>query len=48
MTSGEGGIIDRHFHVVSLQNELRFSLLRFILEVLHDYEVVPLQLASNA
>ena len=37
-----------HFHVVSFQNELRFPLLGFILEVLHDYDVALSQLAPNA
>ena len=30
------------------QNGLRFLLLKFILKVLHDYKVAPLQLAPNA
>ena len=30
-----------HFHVISLQNGLRFPLHGFVLELLHDYGVVP-------
>ena len=30
-----------HFHVISLQNGLRFSLLGFVLELLHDYNITP-------
>ena len=37
-----------HFHFVSLQNRLRFSLSCFILEVLHDYDIIPSQLAPIA
>ena len=37
-----------HFHVISLQNGLRFSLSGFVLELLYDYGVVPSQLTSNA
>ena len=37
-----------HFHVISLQNGLRFPLPRFVLELLNDYGVGPSQLASNA
>ena len=29
----------RHFHVVSLQNGLRFLLPEFMLELLHDYGI---------
>ena len=37
-----------HFHVISLQNGLRFLLPGFMLELLHDYGVVLSQLAPNA
>ena len=37
-----------HFHVISLQNGLRFPLSGFVLELLHNYGVAPSQLASNA
>ena len=37
-----------HFHVISLQNGLRFPLPGFVLELLHDYGVAPSQLAPNA
>ena len=30
-----------HFHVISLQNGLRFPLSGFVLELLHDYGVAP-------
>ena len=36
-----------HFHVVSLQNGLRFLLSEFVLELLHDYGIAPSQLAPN-
>ena len=36
-----------HFHVISLQNGLRFPLLGFVLELLHDYGVAPSQLTPN-
>ena len=38
----------RHFHVVSLQNRLRFPFFGFVLELLHDYSITPSQLAPNA
>ena len=37
-----------HFHVISLQNGLRFPLPRFVLELLYDYDIAPLQLAPIA
>ena len=37
-----------HFHVISLQNGLRFPLFGFVLELFHDYGVAPSQLALNA
>ena len=37
-----------HFHVISLQNGLRFPLSGFVLELLYDYGVAPSQLALNA
>ena len=37
-----------HFHVISLQNGLRFPLSGFVLEFLHDYGVAPSQLEPNA
>ena len=37
-----------HFHVISLQNELRSPLPGFALELLYDYDIAPSQLTSNA
>ena len=37
-----------HFHVVALQNGLRFPLSVFVLELLYDYDIAPSQLALNA
>ena len=37
-----------HFHVISLQNGLRFPLPGFMLELFHDYGVAPSQLVPNA
>ena len=37
-----------HFHVISLQNGLRFLFSGFVLELFHDYGVALSQLASNA
>ena len=37
-----------HFYVVSMQNGLRFPLLGFVLELLHDYGVTLSQLELNA
>ena len=37
-----------HFHVVSLQNGLKFSFFGFVLELLFDYGVASSQLVSNA
>ena len=31
-----------HFHVISLQNKLRFPLSKFVLELLYDYDIAPL------
>ena len=45
---GRGESQNSHFHVVSLQNKLRFPLLAFILELLFDYDIAPSQLAPNA
>ena len=42
-----GEVQTSHFHVISLQNGLRFLLFEFVLEFLHDYGVAPSQLASN-
>ena len=45
---GEGESQTSHFHVISLQNGLRFSLSEFVLELLYDYNIAPSQLVSNA
>ena len=45
---GDGEAQTGHFLVISLQNGLRFPLLGFVLELLHDYGVAPSQLAPNA
>ena len=45
---GDGQAQTGHFHVISLQNGLRFPLSMFVLELLHDYGVAPSQLAPNA
>ena len=45
---GDGESQTGHFHVISLQNGLRFSLLGFLLELLYDYGVAPSQLAPNS
>ena len=45
---GDGEVQTDHFHVISLQNGLRFPLPGFVLELFHDYGVAPSQLASNA
>ena len=45
---GDGEAQTGHFHVISLQNGLRFPLSGFVLEFLHDYGVAPSQLAPNA
>ena len=45
---GDGEAQTGHFHVISLQNGLRFPLPGFVLELLHDYGVAPSQLAPNA
>ena len=37
-----------HFHVIFLQNGLRFPLPGFVLELFHDYGVALSQLALNA
>ena len=37
-----------HFHVISLQNGLRFPLPGFVLELLFDYDIAPSQLVPNA
>ena len=37
-----------YFHVISLQNGLRFPFSGFVLELLNDYGVAPFQLALNA
>ena len=37
-----------HFHVISLQNGLRFPFPGLVLKLLHDYGVTPSQLAPNA
>ena len=38
---GDGEAPMGHFHVILLQNGLRFPLLGFVLELLHDYGVAP-------
>ena len=38
---GVGQAQTGHFHVISLQNGLRFPLSGFVLELLHDYGVAP-------
>ena len=45
---GDGEAQTGHFHMISLQNGLRFPLPGFVLELLHDYGVAPSQLAPNA
>ena len=45
---GDGEAQTGHFHVIFMQNGLRFPLFEFVLEILHDYGVVLSQLASNA
>ena len=45
---GDGEAQTGHFHVILLQNGLRFPLPGFVLELLHDYGVAPSQLAQNA
>ena len=45
---GDGGVQMGHFHVISLQNGLRFPLPEFVLELLHYYGVAPSQLTPNA
>ena len=37
-----------HFHVIFLQNGLRFPLFGFVLELLYDYDIAHSQLAPNA
>ena len=38
---GDDEVQTGYFHVISLQNGLRFPLLGFVLELLHDYGVAP-------